>query len=66
MTTTAIPYEQAECVASTDPAKRDLELICLLCPEGDDPVLCDVESGDGLDVLMSVFSDHWNQTHKKD
>lgn len=46
--------EQVEVRASSDPVKRDVELVCRLC----DAVLCDVEPGDALDVLVSVGRDH--------
>lgn len=39
---------------SDDLAKCDLELICEACGE----VVCDVEDGDDLEVLVSVAEDH--------
>lgn len=60
---TPIPYHRVEAMYSTDFAKRDLELVCLECPLEDNPVLCDVEAGDTLDVLMDIFADHWVKVH---
>ncbi|WP_396908067.1 hypothetical protein [Mycolicibacterium sp.] len=39
---------------SDDPVKVDLEMIC----EGCDSHLCDVESGDTLDVLVNMAVSH--------
>lgn len=39
---------------SGDPAKTDLELTCQVCGAR----VCDVEAGDGLDVLASAALDH--------
>ncbi len=40
--------------ASDDPLKRDLELVCTKCKE----VVCDIEDGDGLHILVGVAQDH--------
>lgn len=48
-----------EAVASDDAVKTDLELTCLLCAE----VVCDIEHGDRLSILLSVAEDHWNERH---
>lgn len=42
------------CWASDDVVKRDLELTCSVCRQ----VLCDVEDGDTLSVLVSVAQGH--------
>lgn len=43
-----------EARTSTDPVKTDLELTCLNCGA----VVCDVEHGDTLDVLVRTAADH--------
>lgn len=39
---------------SDDAAKHDMELVCTQCDE----VLCDIEDGDTLTVLVSMATDH--------
>ncbi len=43
-----------EARVSDDTVKRDPELVCSRCDE----VLCDIEHGDTLDVLVGVATDH--------
>jgi hypothetical protein len=43
-----------ETLQSDDDVKRDLELTCTVCGQ----VLCDVEDGDELAVLVSAASEH--------
>ena len=45
---------QFEARTSDDEVKRDLELTCRSCDE----VLCDIEHGDSLDVLVRTVADH--------
>lgn len=69
----SIPHQHAIIRASDDPAKRDLELRCWLCeyeafsadPNAETTPLCDVEHDDNLEMLMSVFREHYEQTHVK-
>lgn len=51
--------EYLEARASDDPAKRDLELTCTMCGA----VLCDIEHGDTLSVLMSMGREHMASAH---
>lgn len=43
-----------EARASDDPVKLDLELTCTVCGE----VLCDIEHGDVLSILISLGREH--------
>lgn len=48
------PLYMIEIQTASDPLKRDPELVCIRCKE----VLCDVEHGDALAVLVAVAHDH--------
>lgn len=46
--------ENFVCEVSEDSVKSDLELVCREC----DAVICDVEAGDSLGLLVRTVSDH--------
>lgn len=48
-------FDSFELRTSTDPARRDLELVHTECGT----VLCDVEHGDSLALLVSIADGHF-------
>jgi len=58
MLTLMVFADNFELRASSDPVKRDLELICRTCGEH----LCDAEHGDSPHVLVQMCEDHARHT----